>query len=268
MGENLDQIINYWKKEYSENLKKYQPYKATPQFKQIASLLSPGHSYYYILNLHNLKLEEISPSVKKFVDKDPAEISMSDLLNTALPEEMENIAKKEAVVRDFYGRFVDPSEVLNYKFIYSYKLRDLDDNIRTMLMQATILSSNEDGVLQHVFCLHSDVSHLKINSSNDISFVHLDNGKSYYNMNVSDGCFDPSESHFADKNLLDLLSEREKEIIFQLAKGLSAGEIAESLSLSTHTIRTHRRNILKKTSCNNTAELIAKCLTGGVISLN
>lgn len=268
MSEDLYQIINYWKKEYSENLNNYQPYKTTPQFKQIASLLSPGHSYYYILNFHNLGLDEISSSVKKFVNKDPSEITMSDLLNTALPEEMESIAQKEAVIKDFYSRFLDPSEVLNYKLIYSYRLRDLDGNIRTMLHQATILSSSENGILQHVFSLHSDVSHLKIKSTDDISFIHLDNGESYYNINVSNGVFDPKASQFGDKTLRELLTDREKEIIFKLAKGLSAGEVAESLSLSRHTIRTHRRNILKKTNCNNTAELIAKCLTGGVISFN
>ncbi|AVR44331.1 DNA-binding response regulator [Christiangramia fulva] len=268
MNRDLDKILTYWKKEYSENLENYKPYKTSPEFKHIASLLSPGHSYYYILNLHNLTLDEISPSVQKFVNKELSQISMSDLLNTALAEEMPGIAKKEAVIKDFYNRFLNPSEVRDYKLIYSYKLRDLKGLVRTMLHQATILSSTEEGKLQHVFCLHSDVSHLKINSTTDISFIHFENGKSYYNIDTSEGIFNPNASEFGGNNIQDLLTEREKEVTTMLAEGFSAREIADFLNLSGHTIRTHRRNILKKTGCSNTAELIAKCLTGGVISLN
>ncbi len=268
MSEDLEQLINYWKVEYSEKLPHYQSYKVNAQFRQIASLLSPACSYYYILNLHNLEFDEISKSVTKFVDKNPEDISMADLLKTPLADEMQGIVNKEAVIKDFYGRFLEPSEVLNYKLIYSYKLKDLLGKIRTMLHQATILSASEDGILEHVFCLHTDVSHLKINSTDDISFIHLENGESYYNIDTSKGIFDPAATEFGRTNLTDLLSDREKEITSMLGEGFSAQEIADSLSLSGHTIRTHRRNILKKTGCNNTAELIAKCLTGGVISFN
>lgn len=267
MSEGLEKIIDYWKKEYSDKLSNYQPYKTSPQFKQIASLLAPGRSYYYILNLHNLKFEEISNSVTKFVSKKPEDIQMKDLLKTPLPSELLYIEKKEAVVKDFYGSFLEPSEVLHYKFIYSYKLKDPDGNIRTMLHQATILSATEEGMIQHVFSLHTDVSHLKINSTNDISFIHLGNGKSYYNIDTAQGVFDPLASEFGETTIQELLTRREKEITSMLAEGFSAGKIAESLNVSRHTIRTHRRNILKKTGCSNTAELIAKCLTGGIITL-
>lgn len=260
--------MEYWKKKYSEKLSNYQPYKTTPQFQQIASLLAPGRSYYYILNLHNLEFDEISNSVTKFVNKNPEKIQMEDILKTPLPEELPLIEKKEAVVQDFYNRFLTPSEVKNYKFIYTYKLKDLNGEIRTMLHQATILSATEEGTVEHVFSLHTDVSHLKINSTNDISFIHLGNGKSYYNIDTNEGIFDPAASEFGDINIQELLTSREKEITAMLAEGFSAGKIAESLNVSRHTIRTHRRNILKKTGCSNTAELIAKCLTSGVIRLH
>lgn len=268
MSEGLEKIIDYWKKEYSEKLSHYQPYKTTSDFKQIASLISPGRSYYYILNLHNLEFEEISNSVTHFVSKNPEEIRMEDLLKTALPEELPYIEKKESVIQDFYGRFLEPSEVPNYKFLYSYKLKDLDGNVRTMLHQASILSATEEGMIEHVFSLHTDVSHLKINSNNNISFIHLGNGKSYYNIDTSDGNFDPLASEFGDTNIQELLTKREKEITALLAEGFSAEKIANSLNISRHTIRTHRRNILKKTGCSTTAELIAKCLTSGIITLH
>ncbi len=52
------------------------------------------------------------------------------------------------------------------------------------------------------------------------------------------------------------LSKRELEIVELLEKGLTTKEIAADLFLSHHTVDTHRRNILRKTTVKNTAQLI------------
>ncbi len=54
----------------------------------------------------------------------------------------------------------------------------------------------------------------------------------------------------------DQLSDREMEIFLMVANGKSTREIAEALFLSPHTVNTHRKNILKKLSCKNAAELL------------
>lgn len=51
-------------------------------------------------------------------------------------------------------------------------------------------------------------------------------------------------------------SRRELEIISLLIQGKSSKEIANTLFLSKHTVDTHRRRILQKSKCKNTAELI------------
>jgi DNA-binding NarL/FixJ family response regulator len=52
------------------------------------------------------------------------------------------------------------------------------------------------------------------------------------------------------------LTEREIEILRLLAKGNSSADIAESLHLSTHTVNTHRKNILRKLDMSSTVELV------------
>ena len=52
------------------------------------------------------------------------------------------------------------------------------------------------------------------------------------------------------------LNKREHEIIGFVAKGLNSKAIAKELFLSSHTVDTYRRKILKKTGCKNAAELI------------
>ncbi len=53
------------------------------------------------------------------------------------------------------------------------------------------------------------------------------------------------------------LTDREIEIVKLLLQGKSSKEIGEILFISKHTVNTHRRNILEKTSINSTGELVA-----------
>ena len=57
-------------------------------------------------------------------------------------------------------------------------------------------------------------------------------------------------------NGLNLLSEREIEVINQIKDGLSSKEIADKLNISVKTVEVHRHNILKKLKVKNTASLI------------
>ncbi len=52
------------------------------------------------------------------------------------------------------------------------------------------------------------------------------------------------------------LSQREIEVLFNICKGLSSQEIGESLFISKRTVEKHRENIMLKTECKNTAQLV------------
>ncbi len=54
------------------------------------------------------------------------------------------------------------------------------------------------------------------------------------------------------------LTEREEEILKEISSGFSPAEIAEKLSLSIATIRSHIRNIYKKLEVNNQIQLLKK----------
>jgi DNA-binding NarL/FixJ family response regulator len=57
------------------------------------------------------------------------------------------------------------------------------------------------------------------------------------------------------KDPIDLLTDRELEILRMIGKGQTSGAIANDLFLSSHTIDTHRENIKRKLGLKNAAEL-------------
>ncbi len=64
------------------------------------------------------------------------------------------------------------------------------------------------------------------------------------------------------------ISEREMEIITLIAEGYSNKEVADKLFLSTHTVTTHRKNIMNKLGVNNTAGLVLFAVRENLVSPN
>jgi DNA-binding NarL/FixJ family response regulator len=62
------------------------------------------------------------------------------------------------------------------------------------------------------------------------------------------------------------LTAREQEILTLVAGGKSTKEIAHELSLSHHTVNTHRKNIMKKLGATSVSEWVLYALNAGLIS--
>jgi DNA-binding NarL/FixJ family response regulator len=61
------------------------------------------------------------------------------------------------------------------------------------------------------------------------------------------------------------LSTRELEIVQLIANGLVAKEISKKLNLSTHTVYTHRKNIMEKLKLRRPSELVLYAVNNGLI---
>lgn len=66
----------------------------------------------------------------------------------------------------------------------------------------------------------------------------------------------------------EALSQREKEIVVCVVKGMTNKEIAENLFLSIHTVITHRRNISKKLQIHSAAGLTIYAIVNKLVTLN
>jgi two-component system NarL family response regulator len=68
-------------------------------------------------------------------------------------------------------------------------------------------------------------------------------------------------------SVYDLLGAREREVLQLLAEGLTSAEIAQRLHVSTSTVETHRRNIMRKLDIHNVAALTKYAIREGLTAL-
>ena len=92
---------------------------------------------------------------------------------------------------------------------------------------------------------------LKNNSGEElVNAIHrVMSGRNYYDLIKT---FNSEDEEVVQHKL----SEREIDIIKGLAEGLTSPQIADKLCISEHTVRTHRKNILRKTNIANTTLLV------------
>ena len=64
------------------------------------------------------------------------------------------------------------------------------------------------------------------------------------------------------------LSDREKDVLVQVVRGLSNKEIADVLCISTHTVITHRKNIAHKLNIHSSAGLTIYAIVNKLIDIN
>ncbi|WP_421978506.1 LuxR C-terminal-related transcriptional regulator [Roseivirga seohaensis] len=88
----------------------------------------------------------------------------------------------------------------------------------------------------------------------------IKNGKTFYCNRVLKALVEEGNEFFE-------LSEREKEVVKLIAAGNSSSEIADILSISIHTVNSHRKNILKKLKLKSPTELIIFAAEQGWVSL-
>ena len=62
-----------------------------------------------------------------------------------------------------------------------------------------------------------------------------------------------------------VLSDREKDVLICLAKGMKNNEIAESLNISTYTVITHRKNIVRKTGIKSVSALTVYAILNNLL---
>ena len=142
------------------------------------------------------------------------------------------------------------------------KLKELKDIIIRYLPQ------RENNLLNAVLfdiinCEQDLVSHCKVEDTLLIPAVRELEARMAENLPMVDDTVATAGSVSAD-----MLSNREKEIIAHVARGMSNKEIADKLFLSVHTVTTHRRNISNKLQIHSPAGLAIYAVVNGLVNID
>lgn len=162
--------------------------------------------------------------------------------------------------------------------IEAIKYLEKDNNIDVVLMDINMPQLNGIDATEIIKKLYNKINVLALSMHNEESYIinmiksgasgyvlkdtnslslldavkSVASGKNYYSSDVASTIV----KHLIHTPDHPNLSDREIEIIKLVAKGYTSNKIGGIINLSSRTIETHRRNVLKKLKLKNTAELI------------
>ena len=218
------------------------------------SVVSTGPFYYYIIDFFDLSLSHVSPSIKEIHGFDPTTVKFNDILLTMHPEEMDFVTNAEASVAAFFLNNLSRDKLLKYKISYNFQMRLANGEYTLMNHQALMLTLDSRGGYGKSLNIHTRIDHLASNNTFQYSLIGLDGEPSFMKL----------KPDLANDNVPQY-SKREIDIIRLLADGLTNAEIGERLFISELTVKKHRMNILAKSDCKNTAQLVKTSILQGLI---
>ena len=98
-----------------------------------------------------------------------------------------------------------------------------------------------------------------------IESVH--SGQTYFSPDVARVALNQVVRGSGESTPLGRLTNREREVLVQIADGLSNKEIAHQLSIGVRTVETHRERIMRKLDIHSVAGLTRFAISQGMVSL-
>ena len=222
----------------------------------IGSIFCPGPYYFFIFDFSTLGFVNIHESAADILGVPSEQLTPEQILQRVHPDDFPFVQAAEGLAYKFMFSMLSAEQIPKYKVSYSYRMKDASGTYKVFLHQAIALTMEGEEKIGQVFGSESDISHLTQAPTYKISFIGLDGEPSYFNIDVQSPDFRKSDQ---------LFSEREIEVMVYLAEGFSTEQIAGELGISPNTVRTHRQNMIKKSGCNNTPQLISYSIRNGVI---
>lgn len=258
MKEEIIQMNLIWDKMLKERRDISSP--ANINFNDIVSeTFAIGPLYYYIIDTYDFSISHISNGFKKAHGFDPDHIkTINDILYLIHPEDIMTVTKAEEMAFAFMNNVIGIDKIKEYKFSYNFRFKTLSGEYQLFNHQSLVLTTEEKVKSLNI---HTNIDHLTKTNNKKLSLIGLAGQPSFLNMDI---CETENENS-AEVIPLKKFSKRELQIIKLIAEGLDTNEIAEQLFISTLTVKTHRKNILHKSGCKNSIELVSRGISEGWI---
>lgn len=218
------------------------------------SIISTGPFSFYIINFFDMSLSHISDSIYEMHDFNKENLTLNNILESIHPDDISFVSKAEKYLTDLFYEKIGYEKLLDYKLSYNFRLKIKTGEYVLFNHQSLMLTMHEDGALGKSLNIHTRIDHLSNRNTYKISLIGLKDEPSIMNLSLKENDEDFTQ-----------FSKREIDIIKLLGSGMSNKEIADKLFISPLTVKKHRNNILTKSECKNTSQLIKKCILNGLI---
>lgn len=184
----------------------------------------------------------------KYLEWDSSLISAEKILEIVHPDDKDAFTQLYYLVLE--GLMNMPTPVKNIgHFCISYRVQTGTGNYVKVLETNSIIASDEEKNIP-LICLSQMSVVDKIDKSDKVKYYFLirDENNSVAIMSEYLKQYNP---------VVNIFSENEIKIIRLMRQGFTSQEIADKIFLSKHTIDKYRKNLLEKTGCANSAELLS-----------
>lgn len=219
--------------------------------KRLLSLFQPGSYYYFIFNIFQGDLDFVSPAVTNILGYEPKELSIPFIIERVHPDDKSYFLNFEHYITQFF-KSVPYEKIEKYKVQYDFRIKGKNNRYVRILHQAVQIDYDRENFYR-TLGIDTDISHIKQEGLPTFSIIGLDGEPSYYNIQTA---IPLTQSY-------DLFTKREREILKLIVESKSSKRIAESLSVSLHTVNAHRKNILLKAEVKTPLDLVKKAINEG-----
>ncbi len=181
----------------------------------------------------------------------------SEIWLNMMHEKDRSIFNKE-VFKSIIGFFssIAPEDHPNYRVSYSLRIKDIEGSYQHVLQQSSYIKSDTTGKPLLNFGTVCNISPFKSDQKITLCIERLNETGKFET--VLSNFYFPEEKE-------GVLTKREIEILKWIVEGLQSSEIANKLHVATHTVHTHRKNLMAKTNAKNIAELIKYAIKARII---
>lgn len=228
------------------------------RFKLLDKLLPPSTTFFMITNTQKGTYEFISSNFEYATGLSKKEVKEKGIPHFLSLIHHEEIQYWLQIIKELMGFYLQNYEEISLEkleFQYNYRLKIADDKYINVLENQVNLISDDQGKpivgLGHFTVFgKGDQQPLKavvrlLNDNNEFETVFR---KVYGSKLIAQG-----------------ITNRELDILRLLALGFSNNDIADKLSISPHTVQTHRKNMLGKSENGTTTELVVQSIKEGIL---
>ncbi|MCE4065840.1 helix-turn-helix transcriptional regulator [Chryseobacterium gleum] len=251
-------LIDIWN-DYPEILQNDNRILPVPAIeKMIGEIFAPGKFYYYVINFADSTLCNHHEDILKIHGFSKYPVHLKEIIDLIHPDDLEFVMEAERMSIEKMKEIDGFDYQQELKTSYCFRMRTSKGNYELFHHQALHTYKDEDGRLLQAVNIHTNIEHITHQNSYVVLVSGINGREDFHQMQWT-------EHDRFPESVPVIFTRREVEIINCIAKGYSTGKISDLLNISEETVRTHRKNILRKSDCKNSSELIKKTFEWGYL---